>query len=214
MATQFILPGTPKKVPGFLTLFNKYVILYKMHNTIRLDLTPSFCNNWPELAIEANNRLIWHGHVAEKTSLNLMFDSEDINYVTIKYLNKRNGPDIWDTKMNDHGQIIEDQNCVLTDIYINRARCGEWLIPTICWKYDDGRTVNNYGFMDLKGSMSIEFPRDVYSWIIQQRQLLSTPTSEKTSSISYKNIYIPQHENQLCLQLIDEIKQKIETLNG
>lgn len=212
MATQFILPGTFKTVPVFLTLLNKYVILYKMKNIIRLDFTPSFCNNWPELAIEANNRSIWHGYVAEKTSLNLMFDSEDTNCVTIKYLNKRNGPDIWDTKINEAGQIVEDQNCVLTDIYINRAKCSDWLIPNIQWKYNNGNTVNNYGFMDLTGSMSIEFPRDVYNWIIQQRQLL-TPISEKTSSISYKNIYIPQHENQMCLQLINEIKQKIKALN-
>ena len=183
------------------------------NNLITVDLTilPSFCNQWPQLEIEANDQTVWKDYVTQESTISVDFLAQEQNTVKIKYLNKQNGPDIWDTELDKNGTIIADQHAVLTNVRINRAQC-DWLVATTIWTYTNGEQKQNYGFMDLQGHMQINFPLDVYTWIIQQRQA-TAPQSEQTSSLDYKNIYIPQHENEMSSKLIKEIKQKILQLN-
>ena len=183
------------------------------NNLITVDLTivPSFCNQWPQLEIEANNQTVWKDYVTQESTISVDFIAQEQNAVKIKYLNKQNGPDIWDTDLDKNGKIIADQHAVLTNVRINQAR-ADWLIATTVWNYANGEQKQNYGFMDLRGYMQINFPLDVYTWIIQQRQA-TAPQSEQTSSLDYKNIYIPQHKNEMSRRLIEEIKQRISQLN-
>jgi len=82
----------------------------------------------------------------------------------------------------------------------------------LMWNYVTGGQKQNYGYMDLPGYFELTFPRDVYQWIVEQRQKQSA-SSSKVSSLDYKNIYIPQHENEMSQQLIQELEQKIKKLN-
>ena len=179
--------------------------------TLDLDLLPSFCNQWPELSITVNNTILWQDHVKEPSRVSVVFTAQESNCVRISYLNKMNGPEIWDTKIDNVGKIVEDQNCVLTNVLINRARC-KWIPAETSWTYLDGTTKFNYGFMDLQGYMEFTFPENVYQWIIEKRQS-SGPTNTKKSSLDYKSIYIPQHENIESRSVINDIKQLLETLN-
>jgi hypothetical protein len=179
--------------------------------TIDLTIVPSFCNQWPQIEIEANDQTVWKDYVTQESTISVDFLAQEQNTVRIKYTNKRNGPDTWDTTLDENGAIVQDQNAVLTNVRINRAQAN-WLIATTVWNYTNGEQKQNYGFMDLQGYMEINFPSDVYTWIIQQRRA-TAPQSEQTSSLDYKNIYIPQHENEMSRQLIEEIKQKISQLN-
>jgi hypothetical protein len=182
-------------------------------NLITVDLTivPSFCNQWPQIEIEANGQTVWKDYVTQKSIISVDFLAQEQNTVRIKYINKQNGPDVWDTVLDESGSIVADQYAILTSIRINRARC-DWIIKTTVWNYVNGEQKENYGFMDLQGHMEISFPCSVYDWIVEQRQAMA-PTSTHTSSLDYKNIYIPQHENKLSCELIEEIKQKISELN-
>lgn len=179
--------------------------------TIDLTIVPSFCNQWPQLEIEANDQTVWKDYVTQGSTISVDFLAQEQNTVRIKYINKRNGPDVWDTKIDENGAIVEDQHAVLTNIRINRAQAN-WLIATTEWHYANGEQKQNFGFMTHQGYMQINFPLDVYTWIIQQRRATATQ-SEQTSSLDYKNIYIPQHENEISCQLIEEIKQSISQLN-
>jgi hypothetical protein len=179
--------------------------------TVDLNIVPSFCNQWPQIEIEANGQVLWNDSITHESTIKVEFLAQEQNSVRIKYINKRNGPDVWDTEIDKDGAIIADQHAVLTGIKINRARCN-WLIETMTWNYANGDKKENYGFMDLQGYTEIIFPAEVYKWIVQQHQAM-TPQKEQTSSLDYKNIYIPQHENEMSCRLIEEIKQQITKLN-
>jgi hypothetical protein len=186
-------------------------ILPPANITLDLDLLPKFCNNWPELSITVNNNILWQDYVKEPSRVTVAFTAEESNCVRISYLNKMNGPEIWDTKIDDDGNIIEDQNCILTNVLINQARC-KWIPTESMWTYLDGSTKFNYGFMDLQGCMEFSFPRDVYQWIIEKRQS-NGPANTKKSSLDYKSIYIPQNENIESRAIINDINKLLETLN-
>ena len=179
--------------------------------TVELDLLPSFCNNWPELSITVNDCVLWQDYVTEKCRVPITFESQELNCVRISYLNKRNGPDIWDTKMDNNGNIVEDQNCVLKQVLINKARC-DWIIANTAWTYNNGSDKLNHGFMDLQGHMDLCFPKDVYHWIIEKRQN-NTPANTTKSSLDYKSIYVPQHENVESRAIIKDIRKLLSTLN-
>jgi len=182
----------------------------KTSSQIRLDFISNYCNAWPEIKIEINGTLYWHGFIEEKITLDFEFDLLETNNVTISYLNKRKGPDIYDTVVIDD-KIIEDQNCILTDVYLDRARCT-WITETTVLNYVDGGSSDNRGFMDQRGYMTITFPSDIYKWIVEQRGLLF-PVSGKKSDIDYKNIYIPANENLQIKETIEKIRAIIPTIN-
>jgi hypothetical protein len=179
--------------------------------TVDLTIVPGFCNDWPLIEIEANDQLVWKDFVTTESTITLEFLSQNSNTIRIKYINKRNGPDVWDTKIDQDGNILEDQHAILTCIRINGAKI-QWLIDSLMWNYVTGGQKQNYGYMDLPGYFELTFPRDVYQWIVEQRQKQSA-SSSKVSSLDYKNIYIPQHENEMSQQLIQELEQKIKKLN-
>jgi hypothetical protein len=179
--------------------------------TISLTFRASFCNHWPELQIVANNQTVWQGYVEEHNKITVEFERLPTNKVCVRYLNKRNGPDAWDTKMDQQGNIVEDQHCVLEQILIDGANCG-WLIAQTAYCYNDGTSKMTYGFMDLQGYMEFEFSEDVYQWIIDYRQS-KTPVNTKTSSLDYKNIYIPQNQHAETKKIIDNIKKLLESFD-
>lgn len=179
---------------------------------IELTVTASYCNAWPELVIEANGQTVWHDHVQETAVIRLQFPALEHNRVRIKYVNKRNGPDVWDTVIDDQGRIVQDQHAILTGVRICGARC-DWILDSLLWNYADGRGQANRGFMDLQGHADIEFPGEVYEWIIEQRQSRIINPG-KTSALDYKNIYIPSKANPVSLEIIEEIKHMVGTLRG
>ena len=183
------------------------------NDQIKLSLTfeASFCNQWPELEITANDHVIWKGFVEGTQQLILKFVGLDKNHIVLKYLNKQNGPDLWDTTIDDSGNILQDQHCILKQILINDANC-EWLISEMPYHYNDGTCKNNFGYMDLKGYMKFNFPMNVYRWILDHRQSIK-PSNSRNSSLDYKNIYIPQNENAQLTTVINEIKKLLKRSN-
>lgn len=177
---------------------------------IQLGLHGSWCNNWPEISIDINDQNYWHGFVETDQQINLKFMPDINNVVRISYLNKRNGPDIWDTQI-DNDTIINDQYCILTTLKIQQSKC-DWLIPSLQYTYLDNSSKFTHGFMDQKGYFSIKFPMDLYPWVATQRQSYLNPVS-RNSSLSYENLYIPDSDNQGIKNLVNDIKKIIETFD-
>lgn len=178
---------------------------------VDLDLYTEFCNAWPEIEICANGLSAWQGFVVEKQRITVQFVSAPNNVIKISYLNKRQGPDIWDTKMDLDGKILQDQHCIIKGILINSAKC-DWIIHTMLYNYPDRPSKATHGFMDAVGHAEFCFPADVYGWILDHRTSIS-PTNTRISSLDYKNIYMPQHENERALQMIDEAKKILNKFN-
>jgi len=174
---------------------------------IRIELQSSWCNNWPEISVDINDQQCWRGFIENYQQIDLTFVPKSNNTVRISYLNKQNGPDVWDTKL-ENDKITQDQHAILVNILINRANCN-WLIPHLPYYYLDGTTAFNRGFMDLKGHYRIDFPIDIYPWVMNQRQQL-TPQVSCGSSLSYQGIYVPDSHNVQAQEIIDNIKILLE----
>lgn len=182
-----------------------------MNHTVSLELVPRFCNAWPEIKISINGHVRWHNSVTEKIKVNLEFELEENNCIQISYLNKQSGPEVWDTIVDDLGNIIQDQNCVITNIIIDGAKCN-WLLSPMTWNHIDGKTELSYGFMSYRGYTEFLFPADVYAWIIKSRNQ-QWAYSDKKSSIDYKTLQIHDQENDAIAQIIDEVKQLLGQLH-
>jgi hypothetical protein len=163
--------------------------MLEQNQLLEFTATPSFCNSWPEISVEANGVCIWQGLVSQQQRFCLPLNIQEHNKIHIKYLNKRKGPVIWDTVTDDEGKIIEDQNCIISKIYIARSRC-DFLIKDIEFYGVDGTQEKTFGFMSQQGYLLIEFPGDVYSWILNQRQKEMLGTRQRTSALDYWTNYI------------------------
>ncbi len=175
-----------------------------------LNFSASWCNDWPEIVISCNGNDLFTGKIEKTAKVLLEFPIQATNTIFIKYINKRNGPDAWDTQVQD-GKIIQDQYCILTGLNINKSK-SDWLLEELIY-YRDNNTTNEQsrGFMDLVGYFKIEFPQDVYKWIANGRRKKLTQTSHQ-SSIAYENIYIPDNnynDIQILLKDIQDLIDKV-----
>ena len=176
----------------------------------RCTLTPSFCNQWPEVQFIVNGTNIWQNHVTEKQIVNLEFDLQEENKVEIVYLNKRAGPDIWDTKIDSENNILEDQNCIASDFFVGGSRC-DFLLDSLDFYHDSGVIDKNCnGFMSKIGRFVFNFPKDIYKWVSEKRNqfiLKQFGESDKESSLSYFENF-----NQINSELITDLLKKIDSL--
>lgn len=155
-------------------------------SNIKFKLTPSFCNSWPLIRVTINGVQHWEQYIESVQTVKIDFELKEKNSIKIEYLNKRQGPDIWDTKLNNQGHIIEDQYCVLSNIIIANSRC-DFLTHSLVYIDASGNINSNLlGFMSKIGYYEITFPRDVYKWISDRRNLFAkSPEQGRTSALGY-----------------------------
>jgi len=178
---------------------------------LQLGFESSFCNAWPEISIEVNDQILWQGAIEASATVPLSFELLENNFVLIRYLNKRNGPDIWDTKMDESGQIIEDQHCILKTAVVKGCRC-DFLVKDLEYHYINGTTRKTFGFMDLQGYFIFKFPRDVESWVLENRRQ-HLPHVKHNSSLAYETIYVPDNDNVKALEIVEELKTLLEKIH-
>jgi hypothetical protein len=181
-----------------------------MTGTIIFNFSSSWCNDWPEISIDCNKSTLWTGKIEKADDIVINFTMIANNEIFIRYLNKRNGPDIWDTKIQNK-KIIEDQYCILTGLNINKSKC-DWLIPRLIYNRNNGTTNDqSRGFMDLQGYFKIEFPEDVYKWIATNRRKNLNQTLHQ-SSLAYEDIYIPDSNYDNIQNILEDIQLMVDNI--
>jgi len=178
----------------------------------QVDLVPSFCNYWPEVSIEANGQELWRAFVEYPQTVKIEFSPAENNHLYIRYLNKRSGPDEWDTQLNSQGDIIADQNCVLTNFKIGGSRC-DFLLRNLIYHHDDQTTEKGlWGFMAKKGHYLIEFPKEIYKWIVDSRTPFLMQTRSHNSSLEYWTNYLGDPNDPKTVELLKEIEILIDKM--
>jgi len=173
---------------------------------------PSFCNAWPLIAVEANGQRLFCEHIEYPQTIKIEFPVLDSNEIFIKYLNKNHGPEIWDTVTDESGKIIQDQHCIISSAKVGRSRC-DFLIDELIFHGDDGTMDSNlYGFMYKKGHFQIDFPGNVYDWILDKRKQKIFKKPEHTSSLDYWTNYIGDNSHSRVDELVSEIKTLLKNL--
>lgn len=179
--------------------------MLKHNQVLEFTASPSFCNSWPEIAVDINGLRAWQGIVDHQQRFCLPIELQEHNQVYIYYLNKRKGPDIWDTRTDSTGKIVEDQYCIISDVGIGRSRC-DFLIRDLVFYGKDGTEELTFGFMSQQGHLLMQFPENVYAWILSQRQTQMLHTTQRSSALDYWTNYIIDR-NDADQQIINDIKQ-------
>ena len=176
--------------------------------------TPSFCNSWPLISVEVNGQELWRDYVEHAQTIAVEFDPKPINQIRIHYLNKNQGPTQWDTKLDNEGNIIEDQYCVIKDIRLGKSRC-DFLINDLVYHGVDGTTTSNLnGFMSKKGYFFFECPDNVYNWILEKRKEKLFHIPERSSSLDYWTNYIGDKANDNVGKLLRERKEILNSYDN
>lgn len=147
----------------------------------------SACNGWPSILVCINDHEHLRTSVDRYFATTIEFTAEDINHIQIRLYNKCNGPDLWDTKLDENGYIIEDKYCVIESVMVDGMRCP-WLIEESAYQFDDGRTEPLHGWLSQNGCYSWQIPRDVRGWMIENRRRRSAVTGQ-ASSLHYHHNY-------------------------
>ena len=174
--------------------------------------TPSFCNSWPLISVEVNGQELWCDHVDHPQTIAVEFETQDHNQVLIRYLNKNQGPVLWDTVVDAEGKILQDQFCVIKDIKVAQSRCDFLLNDLVYHDHNGCKIPNLYGFMSNRGHYCFEFPKDVYAWILDQRKQKIFHRPGRSSALDYWTNYIGDNSHAEVNQLLQEIKQILKQL--
>jgi hypothetical protein len=170
----------------------------------QITLDPSFCNEWPLIRIEINNKCVWENHVESLQHLKLPFELQTINHIYISYLNKHQGPDRWDTVVDADGTITQDQYCIISNLYLLGSRC-DFLLNQLAFQGNDGSEEYTLGFMSKKGHYHVEFPGDVYQWIVANRRKSLLGDERRSSSLDYWTNYLGDTQDAKIKELLDDI---------
>ena len=173
----------------------------------RIDFSSTACNGWPVVQITLNDQTVWQGEINSFRTVNFDAELQPTNCLGIALVNKNNGPDIWDTKVDDNGNILEDKQCVIKSIYFDRARFV-FFQDELAYYLDSGGIEYPYGFMPQNGHYLIKFPEDVYEWIISRR-VNALPKRTTQSALSYDSVYFNENNDNIDL-LIAECKQILD----
>jgi hypothetical protein len=183
-----------------------------MNSTFDFYATPSFCNSWPLISVEVNGQECWHGYVEHPQTIAVEFELQEHNQIYIRYLNKNQGPTTWDTEIDSNGNILQDQYCIIKNIRVGKSRC-DFLISDLVYHGDDGTAdCDLLGFMSKKGYYFVEFPQDIYAWILEKRKEKIFHNPRRNSSLDYWTDYIGDNSHANVDKLLGEIKEILKKL--
>lgn len=175
---------------------------------VQIDFVGQACHGYPLINIDINGTTLFHNEIVDSMSVKLDCVLQDNNRVTISLLNKQNGPDVYDTVIDEQGNILQDKNCKIVDIYLNKAKVS-FLLHNLVYNYADGQREFIYGYMSQNGSYTIDFPKNVFDWIIESRKRL-IPERTTQSSLSYDSLAYMENDQQKTAQLIADCKKILE----
>lgn len=152
------------------------------------------CNTFPELTILQNDKIVYSGFVENKSQILIDLDLANSDIITIKGIGKSFGQNnIWDTKIDEFNNIVEDKILVIHDISFDGISMGtEWLKNLDAVVDNQQVKFSNTSFY-FNGHINLTVNLPLLDWIIDQKYIkpakqLNTG-KEKLGSGANKFIY-------------------------
>lgn len=183
---------------------------------IRIDLSSTFCHSWPEISISVNGDILWQGLVESKLSFQSNFKIQENNQLLVKMTNKKNGPEIWDTEIDHHGNIVHDKLCKIDNLLLGGSSCNDFIF-SLPYHFDDG-TILEYGngFLSQNGYFQINFPNELYTWIYRSRMTHAPKITKKRqeSSRDYYQNFLAEYDQSEIHAMLDKINMMINKIEN
>jgi len=178
---------------------------------VEIDFLGSYCNDWPEIEILANDIVMWKDRIVESKTAKLVVEG-DVE-LTIRYTNKRDGKNsrICDTVTDHNGNIIEDQYARIKRVYVNGSDVSP-LVETLEYVRYDGEVLTPRGYLSFIGHYKIVIPANVDEWIIGIHNGGNFIKDKDSSSLTYYVNYIGGNDRDVTLKKLDQIEEKLNRL--
>jgi hypothetical protein len=164
-----------------------------------LEFASTWCNSWPSLEILHNQRPIFSGIIKEKLLLDVALSPSAHNVIELTGIGKQQGANnVWDTRIDDTGRIIEDKTLAIQRVELNGIDMGQ---P---WIHSLAAPDFSYGVWYGNSTVRFEFTEPVMNWIIASKFVNNT----NTDSIKYNN-YNSKFNYEVLKQRIQHIRQQI-----
>lgn len=175
---------------------------------------------WPNVMIIVNGITMWTGVCQNKTNISFSFEPQEHNTLSIKHYNKSFGENrVWHTSANG------DRN-----ITVEQIKLGHVDIHNLLYL---GQTVNSFNdkqiadfqrdnqdipyikqyvheeaiYMGYNGTYTLEFPHEVYDWIIVESTKFNRPVDPtKQSSLNSVNWRLDWINSKEVFHILDEIE--------
>lgn len=179
--------------------------------TLELSFSSGNCNGWPLISVEGNGQILWCDYIESQAVVKVNVPIHEHNCILIRLLNKQDGPDVWDTMLDENSKIVADKFCILTNIMLARSRC-DFLILDLDYHLESNEKVPDrvLGFMGKNGFFKIEFPRDVYGWISRCKKQKTLTPERAASSRGYFFNYLNDNDAPIVQKILDEIDSLLE----
>lgn len=181
---------------------------------------------WPNVIIKVNDVEKWVGVCQNETSINFTFEPLENNVLSITHYGKSFGENhIWNTTATtDRNITVKEIRIADVDIH-NLLYLGQTKntfntrqLADFTKNNQEIPYIKNYMhkediFMGFNGTYTINFPGQVYDWIIAENTKFSRPSDPtKQSSLNSVNWRLDWINNQGIYHLLDEIEDYIKQI--
>jgi len=185
---------------------------------IEIEVIGAFCNTWPNLIVEINNKKIHDAPVEGHQKIMLEFNDciANNNVFVIGMNNKKFGLNkIWDTKIKNN-KIVEDKTIEVLSVMLDGVECkmlfkNEFYV----WRVEKQPTyfpdkVKSNGMMNYNGYFTFNFDLPLYNSLINKKY--KVPFSDEFSYFSnYTKVFHYDEEKEIInsiKNILDEIDEK------
>ena len=177
-----------------------------------IELTGHYCNQWPNIKILHNDKILFDDKIQNKVILKFNIDCKENNTIRFVHYGKNFGNNnVWDTS------DIADRYITIDNIFFNQVSIGKENID----KFKFSTSWDEYqlavsspefleefthislcgGRMSFNGEIKFDFSTPVYNWIIDQRF-----KSSKYKDSSYFSDHQSKWWYDRDLKILEEIK--------
>lgn len=146
---------------------------------IKLDIKirGTFCNSWPRLVVEFNNKKIFHEEIQNDQELSITLDTvqDNDNLLILGMDNKSFGTNrVWDTKIINN-VVTEDKKIIIDSLKLNDIECKDLFKQKFYVKRAGKQpsyfpdVVNSYSTMNYNGYFKLNFSLPLYNDLINQK---------------------------------------------
>lgn len=172
---------------------------------LELESACAYDDVWPTIRIIINKQLLHEDIVINRSKIEIKFESQIENSIKIHLANKRNGPDIWDTILDDNGNILKDQFIQIKHIQLNKCSLN-FLIADLTLIGNQFNEKTN-GYMGINGYFAIDYTEPYYDWIQDLREKnLEVETTESSLPFITNHVY---RDNKEIENLLDTLQETV-----
>lgn len=154
---------------------------------LKIKLSGSFCNEWPNIRVKLNNDIYYDGSVKESELITLELDLPKQNHLTIEHYDKSFGINgRWDTKSNENG-IYQDRAIKFEDLILDDVSLKKYIAM---FPFISGDQIYYTDYFGHNGYWELPFETPIYAWIIKHLIMPHVPTPlGYVNETSHSNVF-------------------------